>query len=94
MRKIVALVLCVFMILGAVGCVGNVGEKIVGTKVDTSLKDGDILPEGDFFELPEIKQDSGAPVLAEITKQVYPGESVVISGEGFKAEDLKIFVYS
>ena len=64
------------------------------SNVDTSLKTGKVNPVGDTFELPDIKQAAGAPVLAEISKQAYPGDSIMVSGEGFKKSDIKFYVYA
>ena len=63
-------------------------------QVDTSLKKGEVSPAGDVFELPDVKQASGAPMLSEISKQANPGDSVVVAGEGLSGSDVKFYVYA
>lgn len=96
MKKILCFLFAVLMTLSFVACDnGNgVSSEPTGTKVDTSLKTGEVAPVGDVFELPSIKQATGAPVLAEVSKQAYPGDSIMISGEGFKTSGVKFYVYA
>ncbi len=95
MKKLLSVLLCVVFAVSLAACGG--GDKTVSggkVKVDTSLKSGKPSAVGDVFKAPDVKQASGAPVLAEITKQAYPGDSVVVSGEGFSASGMKVYVYS
>ena len=47
---------------------------------------------GDSFTLPDIKQGGGnAPVLAQLSKQVNPGDSITVMGQGFSAADTKAY---
>ena len=64
------------------------------SNVDSSLKTGKVNPVGDVFELTDIKQATGAPILTEISKQAYPGDSIMVAGEGFKKSDIKFYVYA
>lgn len=76
----------------------NIGAVTTPTEpieeVDTSIKKGTPSPVGDVFELPDVKQETNAPIIAEISKQAYPGDSIMVSGEGFKKSGVKFFVYS
>lgn len=97
MKKILSILLCIVMIASLAVCFAACGgddKKGSQPTVDTSLKSGTPAAVGDVFELPEIKQASGAPVLAEINSQAYPGDSVVVSGEGLSASGMKVYVYS
>ena len=97
MKKMLCLLFAVLMTFSFVACdsgSGSTGKnsKPSGTNVDSSLKKGEIAPVGDVFELPNVKQATGAPVLAQISKQAYPGDSIMVSGEGFKSAGVKFYV--
>lgn len=100
MKKILCFLFAVLMMVSFVACDlgGNSGstssDEQSGTKVDSSIKTGEVAPVGDVFELPDVKQAAGAPIIAEISKQAYPGDSIMLSGEGFKSSDIKFFVYA
>ena len=98
MKKILCLLFAVLMTLSFVACDtgngGNDSSEPVGTQVDSSLKDGEIAPVGDVFELPDVKQATGAPIIGQVTKQAYPGDSVMVAGAGFKGAGLKFYVYA
>ena len=100
MKKILCFLFAVLIMVSFVACDlgGNSGstssDEQSGTKVDSSIKTGEVAPVGDVFELPDVKQAAGAPIIAEISKQAYPGDSVMLSGEGFKSSDIKFFVYA
>ena len=64
------------------------------SNIDTSIKKGVPQPVGDIFVLPDIKQETNAPIIAEMSKQAYPGDSIMVSGEGFSKSGVKFFVYS
>ena len=70
------------------------GTTSTPVQIDTTLKKGEVKPLGDVFELPNIKQSAGAPVISEISKHAYPGDSIIVAGEGFKKTGVKFYVYS
>lgn len=72
----------------------NSGTTSTPVQIDTALKQGEIKPVGDVFELPTVKQTAGAPIISEISKQAYPGDSIMVSGEGFKKSGVKFYVYA
>ncbi len=76
----------------------NIGAVTTPTEpieeVDNSIKKGTPCPVGDIFKLPDVKQETNAPIIAEISKQAYPGDSIMVSGEGFEKSGVKFFVYS
>ncbi len=50
---------------------------------------------GKAFTLPDIKQGGGAsPVVATVSKQVYPGDSITVMGEGFNTRGTKAYYIS
>ena len=50
---------------------------------------------GDVYNMPDIEAAAdGAPILAEITAQASPDDTVTVVGEGFSASDLKAYVYT
>lgn len=70
------------------------GSCTTASNVDTSVKNGTPQPVGDIFELPDIKQEQNAPIISEISKHAYPGDSIMVSGEGFEKAGVKFYVYS
>ena len=59
---------------------------------DVIWENGTPKAPGDIYELPNIKQDDGnAPITAQLSKQVYPGDSVTVMGCGFSAIDTKAY---
>lgn len=97
-KKILSLILAFSLIFALCACGEDKDEsksKNEGTKVpNAAWKSGEIPAPGDSFSSPEIENTTGAPVIAQITKQVDPGNSFTVSGEGFKSEGFKAYLYS
>ena len=83
MKKILCFLFAVLMTISFVACDTGSGSgdssssEPAGTNVDSSIKTGEVAPVGDVFELPDVKQAAGAPIIAEISKQAYPGDSII-----------------
>ena len=46
---------------------------------------------GDIYTLPDVKQTNGAPIAAQLSKQVYPGDSITVMGQGFSSAGIKAY---
>ena len=97
MLKRVCCILIAFVVAFAVaGCNKNAESQNSETpkkKVTAALKKGEPKTQGDVFQMPEI-QSGGNLVIAEISKQAKPDDSVTLAGKGFSASGLKAYVYS
>lgn len=87
-KKIAAAILCACMIFSLAAC-GSNGDK---KQTVVTMKDGVPSAPGDVFELPEISQASGAPIIATVTKQADPDTTVTVTGEGFTGA--KAYIYA
>lgn len=91
----IVLAVCIGALATACGAGGdgNEGNALTAAKLFSS---GTPEPVGDIFNLPEISQiESGsAPIIAGITKQANPGDSIIVTGEGFTDESLKVYLYA
>lgn len=55
---------------------------------------GTLTAPGGEYNLPDVKQTSNGPVIAEATKQVNPGSSITVTGSGFSAANTKAYYYA
>ena len=85
-KRIIAILLTVGLMLAASAC-GSSKDNSSDTEVSltTSWKKGKISFVGDEFKLPKIDSSSsdGAPVIAELSEQVNPGNCLTVTGKGF-----------
>ena len=94
-KKILALLLVACMVFCFAACDKKEENKPAASKVDTSFKKGEPKAPGDVFELPSIeKGGNGAPVIGQVSKEALPDDSVVVAGQNFSGNDLKVYVYS
>lgn len=95
-KKILALLLVACMIFCFAACDKKEGEKKpAASKVDTSFKKGEPKAQGDVFELPSIeKGGAGAPVIGQVSKEALPDDSVIVAGQNFSGNGLKVYIYS
>ena len=76
---------------------GNSGESeqinkpVVSDAPYVKWETSRLVAPGDEFTLPNVTQCASAPVIAELTKQVNPGSSVTVMGEGFSAANTKAY---
>ena len=98
-KRISAFLLAIAFVVGLSACkndenkTSTEGTKTAVKVVDTALKDGQPSPVGDVFELPDIQNTDGAPIIGQITPQANPDDSVMIAGEGFTSSGFKAYVY-
>ena len=97
LKKIISLLLAVAMLFVIVGCDGGEegGNESTNKPVDSTKWFTETLKApGDVFDVPESSTPaSGAPIIAEISKQVSPGSSFIITGENFTGVT-KAYLYS
>ena len=95
-KRILCIISALILALTVFGCNGKKAETANegGSKVDTSLKKGEPLAVGDAFKIPDIEQSSNGPVIAEISKQALPDDSITLAGKGFSDSSLKAYVYA
>lgn len=88
----VVTVFCLAMVVTA--CGGKTGQS--ANAASELFRSGKPEAIGDIFALPEVSQSESvsAPVIAGITVQAGPGDSIIITGEGFSADKLKVYLYS
>lgn len=95
-KRIIAILLTVGLMLAASAC-GSSKDNSSDTEVSltTSWKKGKISFVGDEFKLPKIDSSNsdGAPVIAELSKQVNPGNSLTVTGKGF-SNNTKAYVFA
>lgn len=94
LKRILSLILTLALIFALCACGGKGGGKTSGKIVTADWKSGKITAPGDKFDVPDIKNSAGAPVIAQITKQVDPGSSFTITGEGFTTDGFKAYLYA
>lgn len=96
LKKISALLLVACMLFCFAACDKKTEEnKPAASKVDTSFKKGEPKAQGDVFELPSIQQGgAGAPVIGQVSKEALPDDSIIVAGQNFSGNDLKVYVYS
>lgn len=94
-KRLLSIVIAFSLLFTLCACAGKNGsDKASDGTADSGWKDGKLSAPGDVFEAPEIKSASGAPVIAQINKQVDPGSSFTVTGEGFTSAGLKAYLYS
>jgi len=89
LKRILAVVLTFVLIFSMTACSGSGGEK---AKFTSGKPDA----VGDVFKLPDVKksEDAKAPVIAAATRQVNTGDSITVTGQGFSADGLKVYIYA
>lgn len=92
-KKVIAVLLMFAMLFAATSCSNTHTEDTPASGLFVS---GNLKSVGDVYEFPDISQskESGAPIIAGITNQVMPGDSITITGEGFSAKNLKVYLYA
>lgn len=90
MKKVkigVATLLILLVAIGMTGC----GTK----KGSAKFKKGTPEAPGDVFELPKVSGDEKAEaIIAGVTRQAGPDDSITITGKGFSKSDLKAYIYA
>ena len=88
-KRIISVILVLSLIASLAACGGAGGKK-------ASFKSGKPKAAGDVFSLPKVEktQGAGAPVIADATRQANPGDSVTVTGQGFSASGLKVYLYA
>lgn len=103
-KKIIALAVTVFMLLGAVGCGGDSsgtssdgGNNVINNEETISTAkflSGKPKAPGDVFEFTKLVAEDSAPVLASATRQVKANDGITITGEGLSKPNLKAYIYA
>ncbi len=89
LRKSTVILLVFCLLSGLTACRGKTKQAKVN---DTKWHSEKLTAPGDVFNIPEIKTTDGAPVIGELSKQVNPGNTITVTGEGFTGA--KAYVYS
>ena len=66
-------------------------EKVPSTM---TFKKGSPSAHGDKFDAPKIEQSTNGPIIAELSKQALPDDSITLAGQGFSDSSLKAYVYA
>ncbi len=93
LKRIFSILLSLSLIFAISGCDSEEGNNTPASKLFVS---GEPQIVGDFFELQDVSQseNDGAPIIAGVTNQALPGDSITITGEGFSANGLKVYIYA
>ena len=90
MRTAVVVLLALWMVSGICGCNNREEGKNEIVKFESGFPEA----PGDVFTLPEISRTEGTEVvIAGVTRQAGPNDSIIVTGRGFLAEDLKAYIY-
>lgn len=94
-KRILSLALILAMVFTLAACNKGKKEPQGSEKVpDAVWKSGEIAAPGDKFTAPKVESSEGAPIIAQISKQVDPGSSFTVTGEGFKTDGFKAHLYA
>lgn len=98
-KRLTCIALCLCLLASATACNTNPdGSDVSGSTpvlVDTGMKEGEPEAPNDVFALPDVTRTGGsAPVIAGVSKQAGPDDSVIVTGTGFSESDTKVYVYS
>lgn len=88
LKRIICLIFSMLLVLSFCSCKGKENNKVL-------FSEGKPSAVGDVFKMPKIAGGkAGAPILSEITKQASADDTVIISGEGFASDELKVYIYT
>ena len=90
LKVITSFLVIVALVFTTAACAGS---ETSGNNSAVKFISGKLTAPGDTFEFKTADAESGAPVIAGVTKQASPGESVTVTGEGLSG-DIKAYIYS
>lgn len=98
-KRLTCIALCLCLLASATACNKDPSSSEASGstpgQVDTGMKEGEPAAPNDVFTLPEVaRSGDSAPVIAGVSKQAGPDDSVIVTGTGFSESDTKVYVYA